>query len=116
VYFCNHITPQFVWLFSYQTHKNFASDIREISIIDKNPEDIKERVKKISHVNVINIDKKHLLIETNDIKITLLDLKNFKEYFKILGSEIILKESMYGSLKLELKSLDFLRTMNTKKN
>jgi hypothetical protein len=44
-----------------------------------------------------------------------LDIKNFREYFRILGDEIILRESMYGSLKLQLKSLDFLRKMNTKK-
>jgi hypothetical protein len=115
VYFCNHITPQFVWLSSYQNHENYVSDIKEISIIDKNPEDIKDRIQKISDVNIVQIDNKHLLIETKDITIRVLDIKNFREHFRILGDEIILRESMYGSLKLQLKSLDFLRKMNIKK-
>ena len=112
IYFCNHLTPNLVWIPQYKSHKNNVLGITEITIIDSNPLLVLENINKIS--NRIKIDKQENLItvKTNDIKISLYDRKSFKERYKNFGEEINLRKEMFGSLTLKTSSFLFLRKIN----
>ena len=109
IYFCNHLTPNLVWIPEYKSHKNTVSEIAEITIIDSNPLLVLENINKIS--DRIKIDKQENLItvKTNDIKISLYDKKSFKERYKNFGEEINLRKEMFGSLTFKTSSFLFLR-------
>ena len=112
VYFCNHLTPNLVWIPEYKSHKNTVSEIAEITIIDSNPLLVLENINKIS--DRIKIDKQENLItvKTDDIKISLYDKKSFKERYKNFGEEINLRKEMFGSLTFKISSFLFLRKIN----
>ena len=112
IYFCNHLTPNLVWIPKYKSHKNNVLGITEITIIDSNPLLVLENINKIS--DRIKIDKQENLItvKTNDIKISLYDKKSFKERYKNFGEEINLRKEMFGSLTFKISSFLFLRKMN----
>ena len=104
IYFCNHLTPNLVWIPKYKSHKNNVLGITEITIIDSNPLLVLENINKIS--DRIKIDKQENLItvKTNDIKISLYDKKSFKERYKNFGEEINLRKEMFGSLTFKISS------------
>ena len=112
IYFCNHLTPNLVWIPEYKSHKNNVLRITEITIIDSNPLLVLENINKIS--DRIKIDKQENLItvKTNDIKISLYDKKSFKERYKNFGEEINLRKEMFGSLTFKISSFLFLRKIN----
>ena len=112
IYFCNHLTPNLVWIPQYKSHKNNVLGITEITIIDSNPLLVLENINKIS--DRIKIDKQENLItvKTNDIKISLYDKKSFKERYKNFSEEINLRNEMFGSLTFKISSFLFLRKMN----
>ena len=112
IYFCNHLTPNLVWIPEYKSHKNNVSEIAEITIIDSNPFLLLENINKIS--DRIKIDKQENLItvKTDDIKISLYDKKSFKERYKNFGEEINLRKEMFGSLTFKISSFLFLRKIN----
>jgi len=112
IYFCNHLTPDLVWIPHYKSHKNNVLGITEITIIDSNPLLVLENLEKIS--DRIKIDKKENLItvKTDDIKISLYDKKSFKERYKNFGEEINLRKEMFGSLTFKISSFLFLRKIN----
>ena len=112
IYFCNHLTPNLVWIPKYKSHKNNVLGITEITIIGSNPLLVLENIEKIS--DRIKIDKKENLItvKTDDIKISLYDKKSFKERYKNFGDEINLRKEMFGSLTFKISSFLFLRKMN----
>ena len=112
IYFCNHLTPNLVWIPQYKSHKNNVLGITEITIIDSNPLLVLENLDKIS--DRIKIDKQENLItvKTDDIKISLYDKKSFKERYKNFGEEINLRKEMFGSLTFKISSFLFLRKMN----
>ena len=112
IYFCNHLTPNLVWIPEYKSHKNNVSEIAEITIIDSNPLLVLENINKIS--DRIKIDKQENLItlKTDDIKISLYDKKSFKERYKNFGEKINLRKEMFGSLTFKTSSFLFLRKIN----
>ncbi len=112
IYFCNHLTPNLVWIPQYKSHKNNVLGITEITIIDSNPLLVLENIDKIS--NRIKIDKQENLItvKTDDIKISLYDKKSFKDRYKNFGEEINLRKEMFGSLTFKISSFLFLRKIN----
>ena len=112
IYFCNHLTPNLVWIPEFKSHKNNVSEIAEITIIDSNPLLVLENINKIS--DRIKIDKQENLItvKTDDIKISLYDEKSFKERYKNFGEEINLRKEMFGSLTFKISSFLFLRKIN----
>ena len=112
IYFCNHLTPNLVWIPKYKSHKNNVLGITEITIIDSNPLLVLENINKIS--DRIKIDKQENLItvKTHDIKISLYDKKSFKERYKNFGEEINLRKEMFGSLTFKISSFLFLRKIN----
>ena len=112
VYFCNHLTPNLVWIPEYKSHKNNVLGITEITIIDSNPLLVLENIDKIS--DRIKIDKQENLItvKTDDIKISLYDKKSFKERYKNFGEEINPRNEMFGSLTFKISSFLFLRKIN----
>ena len=112
IYFCNHLTPNLVWIPKYKSHKNNVLGITEITIIDSNPLLVLENINKIS--DRIKIDKQENLItvRTDDIKISLYDKKSFQERYKNFGEEINLRKEMFGSLTFKISSFLFLRKIN----
>ena len=112
VYFCNHLTPNLVWIPKYKSHKNNVSEIAEITVIDSNPLSILKKINTIT--DNIKIDKQEnvITVKTDDIKISLYDKKYFKERYKNFGEEINLRKEMFGSLTLKTSSFLFLRKIN----
>ena len=112
VYFCNHLTPNLVWIPEYKSHKNNVSEIAEISVIDSKPLSILKKINKIT--DNIKIDKQEnvITVKTDDIKISLYDKRSFKERYKNFGEEINLRKEMFGSLTLKTSSFLFLRKIN----
>ena len=84
IYFCNHLTPNLVWIPEYKSHKNNVSEIAEITIIDNNPLLVLENINKIS--DRIKIDKQEnlIIVKTDDIKISLYDKNLLKNVIRIL--------------------------------
>ena len=112
VYFCNHLTPNLVWIPEYKSHKNNVSEIAEITVIDSNPLSILKKINKIT--DNIKIDKQEnvITVKTDDIKISLYDKKSFKERYKNFGEKINLRKEMFGSLTFKTSSFLFLRKIN----
>ena len=109
IYFCNHFTPNLVWIPKYKSKKNNVLGITEITVIDNNPLSILKKINKIT--DNIKIDKQEnvITVKTDDIKISLYDKKSFKERYKNFGEEINLRKEMFGSLTLKTSSFLFLR-------
>ena len=112
VYFCNHLTPNLVWIPEYKSHKNNVFEISELTVIDSNPLSILKKINKIT--DNIKIDKQEnvITVKTDDIKISLYDKRSFKERYKNFGEEINLRKEMFGSLTLKTSSFLFLRKIN----
>jgi len=112
VYFCNHLTPNLVWIPEYKSHKNNVSEIAEITLIDSNPLLILKKINKITDKIKIDQHENFITVKTDDIKISLYDIKSFKDRYKNFGEEINLRKEMFGSLILKTSSLLFLRKIN----
>ena len=112
VYFCNHLTPNLVWIPEYKSHKNNVSEIAEITIIDSNPSSILKKINKIT--NNIKIDKQQnfITVKTGDVKLILCNEKFFKERYNNFDEQIKLRKEMFGSLTLKTSSMFFLRKIN----
>ena len=112
VYFCNHLTPNLVWIPEYKSHKNNVSEIAEITVIDSNPLSILKKINKITDNITIDKQENVITVKTDDIKISLYDKRSFKERYKNFGEEINLRKEMFGSLTLKTSSFLFLRKIN----
>ena len=112
VYFCNHLTPNLVWIPEYKSHKNNVFEISEITVIDSNPLSILKKINKIT--DNIKIDKQEhfITVKTDDVKLILCDKKSFKERYNNFGEQIKLRKEMFGSLTLKTSSMLFLRKIN----
>ena len=112
VYFCNHLTPNLVWIPEYKSHKNNVSEIAEITVIDSNPLFILKKINKITDKIKIDQQINFITVKTDDIKISLYDINSYKERYKSFAEEINLRKQMFGSLILKTNSLLFLKKIN----
>ena len=111
IYFCDHLTPNLVWIPEYISHKNNVLGITEITVIDGNPLSVLENMNKITNKIKIDTHENFITVETDDLKICLYDTKSFKKRYKNFGEEINLRKEMFGSLTLKTSSLLFLRKL-----
>ena len=112
VYFCNHLTPDLVWIPEYKVHKNNASEIAEITVIDSNPSSILKKINKITGSVKIDKEENFITVKTDDVKLILCNEKYFKERYNYFGKQIKLRKEMFGSLTLRTSSMFFLRKIN----
>ena len=112
VYFCDHLTPNLVWIPEYISHENNVLGITEITVIDSNPLSILENFKKIRDKIKIDAYENLITVKTDDIKISLYDMKSFKERYKKFDGNLNLRKEMFGSITLKTSSLVFLRKIN----
>ena len=112
IYFCDHLTPNFVWIPEYKSHKNNVLGITEITVIDSNPVSVLKKINKITDKIKIDTHENFITVKTDDIKISLYDNQSFKERYRNFGEEINLRKEMFGSITLETNSLFFLRKIN----
>ena len=112
VYFCNHLTPNLVWIPEYKSHKNNVSEISEITVIDSKPLSILKKINKITDNIKIDKQENFIKVKTDEVKIILRDEKSFKEYYKNFGEQIKLRKEIFGSLTLKTSSMLFLRKIN----
>ena len=112
IYFCNHYTPNLVWIPEYRSHKNNVLGITEIKVIDRNPSVVLSNIKKLDDKIKIYKEENLITVKTDDFKIILCDLKSFKERYNNFGEEINLRKEMFGSLTLKTSSMLFLRKIN----
>ena len=112
IYFCDHLTPNLVWIPEYISHKNNVLGITEITVIDSNPLSVLKNIYKIT--DNIKIDKQanFITVKTDDIKLILCNEKSFKERYNNFGEQIKLRKEMFGSLTLKTSSMLFLRKIN----
>ena len=109
VYFCNHLTPNLVWIPEYKSHKNNVSEISEITVIDSNPSSILKKINKITDSVKIDKQENFIIVKTDDVKLILCDEKYFKERYNYFGKQIKLRKEMFGSLTFKTSSFLFLR-------
>ena len=112
IYFCDHLTPNLVWIPQYMSHQNNVLGITEITVIESNPLSILENFKKIKDKIQIDAYENFITVMTDDIKIDLYDIKSFKERYKNFGENLNLRKEMFGSITLNTSSLMFLRKIN----
>ena len=112
IYFCDHLTPNLVWIPEYISHQNNVLGITEITLIDSNPLSILNNFKKIKDKIQIDAYENFTTVRTDDIKISLYDMKSFKERYKNFGENLNLRKEMFGSIILNTSSLMFLRKIN----
>ena len=112
IYFCDHLTPNLVWIPEYISHQNNVLGTTEITLIDSNPLSILNNFKKIKDKMQIDAYENFTTVRTDDIKISLYDMKSFKERYKNFGENLNLRKEMFGSIILNTSSLMFLRKIN----
>ena len=112
IYFCDHLTPNLVWIPEYISHQNNVLGTTEITLIDSNPLSILNNFKKIKDKIQIDAYENFTTVRTDDIKINLYDMKSFKERYKNFGENLNLRKEMFGSITLNTSSLLFLRKIN----
>ena len=112
IYFCDHLTPNLVWIPEYISHQNNVLGTTEITLIDSNPLSILNNLKKIKDKIQIDAYENFTTVRTDDIKISLYDMKSFKERYKNFGENLNLRKEMFGSITLNTSSLMFLRKIN----
>ena len=112
IYFCDHLTPNLVWIPEYISHQNNVLGTTEITLIDSNPLSILNNFKKIKDKIQIDAYENFTTVRTDDIKISLYDMKSFKERYKNFGENLNLRKEMFGSIILNTSSLMFLRKIN----
>ena len=112
IYFCDHLTPNLVWIPDYISHQNNVLGTTEITLIDSNPLSILKNFKKIKDKIKIDAYENFTTVRTDDIKISLYDMKSFKERYKNFGENLNLRKEMFGSIILNTSSLMFLRKIN----
>jgi len=112
VYFCNHLTPNLVWIPDYKSHKNNVLGITEITVIDSNPLSVLKNIYKITDNIKIDKQENFITVKTDDVKLILCDEKYFKERYNNFADEINLRKEMFGSLTLKTSSMLFLRKIN----
>ena len=110
-YFCNHLTPNLVWIPKYMAHPNTSLGIEEIIMIDNDPKSILKKLNKISDQLKVEFTNKQISIKTKDISISILDREKFKKRYENIVSEMKLVPSMFGALKLKMKSLFFINNI-----
>ena len=111
IYFCDHLTPNLVWLPEYFLHDNKSIAILEIVIIDSNPSSI---IKKFLEIDKnLNVSKKDNIftLKNNDFNISILHLSDFKQRYKNVISNMKFRSSMFGSIKLKMESLSFFKNI-----
>ena len=112
IYFCDHLTPNLVWIPEYISHQNNVLGTTEITLIDSNPLSILNNFNKIKDKIKIDAYENFTTVRTDDIKISLYDMKSFKERYKNFGENLNLRKEMFGSIILNTSSLMFLRKIN----
>ena len=112
IYFCDHLTPNLVWIPEYISHQNNVLGTTEITLIDSNPLSILNNFKKIKDKIQIDAYENFTTVRTDDIKISLYNMKSFKERYKNFGENLNLRKEMFGSIILNTSSLMFLRKIN----
>ena len=112
IYFCDHLTPNLVWIPEYISHQNNVLGTTEITLIDSNPLSILNNFKKIKDKIQIDAYENFTTVRTDDIKISLYDMESFKERYKNFGENLNLRKEMFGSIILNTSSLMFLRKIN----
>ena len=112
IYFCDHLTPNLVWIPEYISHQNNVLGTTEITLIDSNPLSILNNFKKIKDKIQIDAYENFTTVRTDDIKISLYDMQSFKERYKNFGENLNLRKEMFGSIILNTSSLMFLRKIN----
>ena len=112
IYFCNHLTPNLVWIPEYKSHKNNVFEISEITVIDSNPLSILKKINKITDNVKIDKQEHSITVKTDDVKLILCDEKSFTERYNNFGEQIKLRKEMFGSLTLKTSSMLFLRKIN----
>ena len=114
VYFCDHLTPNLVWLPEYLTHVNKSIGIKEIVIIDSKPCSVLKKFLKIDE-NIKVIKKvNEITLKTNSFLIKIVNLSSFKKRYEYITAKMEFRPSMFGSITLKLKSLTYLNKL--KKN
>ena len=112
IYFCDHLTPNLVWIPEYISHQNNVLGITEITLINSNPLSILNNFQKIKDKIQIDAYENFTTVRTDDIKISLYDMKSFKERYKNFGENLNLRKEMFGSIIFNTSSLMFLRKIN----
>jgi hypothetical protein len=112
IYFCDHLTPNLVWIPEYISHQNNVLGTTEITLIDSNPLSILNNFNKIKDKIKFDAYENFTTVRTDDIKISLYDMKSFKERYKNFGENLNLRKEMFGSIILNTSSLMFLRKIN----
>ncbi|MDC0227876.1 VOC family protein, partial [Alphaproteobacteria bacterium] len=66
VYYCNHLTPNLVWIPKYMEHFNTSLGIEEIIIIDDEPKSISDKFTKICKKLKIKTSNNQITLKTKD--------------------------------------------------
>ena len=111
IYFCEHLTPELLWIPKSTEHDNTSFEIKEVNIIDKEPHKLSQSFNKISY-NIEVISKfDSISLATDDVSLNLYKLKDFKKRYQSVVSNMIFRDSMFGSLVFKVKSLFFLNEL-----
>ena len=114
VYYCNHLTPNLVWIPKYMKHPNTSFRIEEIIMIDDNPKSISNKFTKICKNLKIKNSNNEISLKTKDISISIVHTETFKKRYKNIISEMKLMPSMFGAVKIKKKSFDFINNIKSK--
>ena len=114
VYYCNHLTPNLVWIPRYMNHPNTSFGIEEIIMIDDEPKSIAEKFTKICKKLKIKTSNNQISLKTKDLSISIVHKEILKKRYKNIISEMKLMPSMFGAVKIKTKSFDFINNIKSK--
>ena len=114
VYFCDHLTPDLVWIPEYKSHINKSVGIIELVIIDSKPSIVAKKFKKMSDEINVKVKNNCVTLMTKDILISVLNVSSFKKRYSSIISQMIFRPSMFGAISLKMKSLSFFKNIQNK--
>ena len=108
LYFCEHLTPNLVWIPSYLKHSNTCIQFLQLTIIDNNPTNISNFFLKINSNTKISVFKNSINLKFYDFIINICTQETFRKRYKYIINDMKFLNSMYGAIVIRVKSIQYL--------
>ena len=114
VYFCEHLTPNLVWMTNLKKHENTSFGIEKIIMIDDNPDLTAKNILKINKYIHVQKTEDCLNLRFNNTNLSIFKIEKFKLNYKSLIINMNLKNFMFSSISLKVKTLSFFHHLKNK--
>jgi len=112
VYFCQHLTPEYVWRPEWQTHANGVRSVSEFVVVAPDAAEQAEKFANLLRSEVVDADGARR-IPIDGASITVLKPDAYSERYGELASAMGGRPSMFGAIVMRSDNLAAVREMNS---